>query len=143
MYYYLGKILLTSLIILAVTELAKKNMVLAAIIASVPLISVLSLIFIYTESKDISSVVQFSNEIIWFVLPSLTLFLLLPILIGNGFTFYSALFLSCIAHSVCLFNYEFYFCICYLYSGTCNHFIYSLCFFDKLRSQGLFSYKIK
>ena len=102
MYYYLGRVLLTSLIILAVTELAKKNMVLAAIIASVPLISVLSLIFIYTESKDISSVVQFSNEIIWFVLPSLTLFLLLPILIGNGFSFYSALFLSCVA-TVCAY----------------------------------------
>ena len=52
MLYFLTKTILTAIIIIIVSEIAKKSSLLAAIIISIPLTSLLAFIWVYWESKD-------------------------------------------------------------------------------------------
>lgn len=82
------KILITSILVIAVSEAAKRSAILGAILASLPLTSVLAMIWLYAETQDPEKVASLADGIFWLVLPSLTLFLVLPILLrkGMGFT---------------------------------------------------------
>tara|TARA_B100000700_G_scaffold123065_1_gene137784 strand:+ start:323 stop:592 length:270 start_codon:yes stop_codon:yes gene_type:complete len=66
------------------------------LIASIPLISILSMIWLYLDTNDIGKVKQLSNGILWMTFPSLSLFLTLPIFINLGIKFYLSLFISII-----------------------------------------------
>ena len=90
------KILVSSGIIVIVSEIAKKNTFFAGLIASIPLVSILSMLWLYFETKDIEKIKNLSNSILWMVIPSLTLFLSLPVLINIGFNFYISLIISII-----------------------------------------------
>ena len=90
------KILVSSGIIFLVSEIAKKNTFFAGLIASIPLVSILSMLWLYFETEDIEKIKNLSNSILWMVIPSLTLFLALPVLINFGFNFYISLIISII-----------------------------------------------
>ena len=90
------KLLISSGVIVLVSEIAKKNTYLGGLIASVPLVSVLSMIWLYIDTKDIESVRSLSNSILWMVIPSISLFISLPILLRSGIGFYLSIFLSII-----------------------------------------------
>ena len=90
------KILVSSGIIFLVSEIAKKNTFFAGLIASIPLVSILSMLWLYFETEDIEKIKNLSNSILWMVIPSLTLFLALPVLINIGFNFYISLIISII-----------------------------------------------
>ena len=90
------KILVSSGIIVIVSEIAKKNTFFAGLIASIPLVSILSMLWLYFETEDIEKIKNLSNNILWMVIPSLTLFLALPVLIKIGFNFYISLIVSII-----------------------------------------------
>ena len=90
------KLLISSGVIVLVSEIAKKNTYLGGLIASVPLVSVLSMIWLYIDTKDIESVRNLSNSILWMVIPSISLFISLPILLRSGIGFYLSIFLSII-----------------------------------------------
>ena len=90
------KILVSSGIIVIVSEIAKKNTFIAGLIASIPLVSILSMLWLYFETEDIEKIKNLSNSILWMVIPSLTLFLALPVLINIGFNFYISLIISII-----------------------------------------------
>ena len=90
------KLLISSGVIIIVSEIAKKNTYLGGLIASIPLVSVLSMIWLYIDTKDIESVRNLSNSIFWMVIPSISLFISLPILLRSGIGFYLSIFLSII-----------------------------------------------
>ena len=90
------KILVSSGIIVIVSEIAKKNTFFAGLIASIPIVSILSMLWLYFETGDIEKIKNLSNSILWMAIPSLTLFLALPILIKIGFNFYISLIISII-----------------------------------------------
>ena len=90
------KIMVSSGIIVIVSEIAKKNSFFAGLIASIPLVSILSMLWLYFETEDIEKIKNLSNSIFWMVIPSLTLFLALPVLINIGFNFYISLIISII-----------------------------------------------
>ena len=69
-------------------------------LASLPLTSLLAMIWLYRDTKDAERIAVLSGEILWLVVPSLLLFILLPILIRRGVGFYAALGLSCAAAAV-------------------------------------------
>ena len=64
---------------------------LAAILASVPLISVFALIWLYIDTQDINRIREVTINILWLIVPSLTLFIALPILLDRGMGFYVSL----------------------------------------------------
>ena len=90
------KLFISSGVIVLVSEIAKKNTYLGGLIASIPLVSVLSMIWLYIDTKDIESVRNLSNSILWMVIPSISLFISLPILLRSGIGFYLSIFLSII-----------------------------------------------
>lgn len=97
MAYYLVKVLLSSLLIVAIAEIGKRHAMLAALLASVPLVSVLAMIWLYIDTQDTAKISAFANDIVWLVLPSLVLFVALPLLLQQGFGFYPSLGLALLA----------------------------------------------
>ncbi len=85
------KVLLTSVLVVAISEAAKRNSLLGAVLASLPLTSVLAFLWLYAETGDTSKIASLSLGIFWLVIPSLILFLALPLLLRAGWTFPIAL----------------------------------------------------
>ena len=94
MFYYITKIGISAILIVIISEVAKRSSMLGALLASVPLVSVIAMIWLYTETKDVAKVSTFSNSVFWLVLPSLLLFIALPLLLKQGVNFYLSLGLS-------------------------------------------------
>jgi hypothetical protein len=92
--YLILKFALSAAVIVAVSEIAKRSSPMAALIASLPLTSVLAMIWLYAETGDSARVAQLSSGIFWLVLPSLALFLVLPVLLRAGMGFYLSLTLA-------------------------------------------------
>ena len=76
------KIIVSALIIAGVSELGKKYTPVAAILAALPLTSILAIIWLYRDTKDVEKVSNLSTGIFWAVLPSLLFFL--PFLLKSG-----------------------------------------------------------
>jgi len=91
------KIVISALIIGGIAEIGRRNSNLAALLAALPLISLLGMIWIYQETHDVARIADFSWSVFWYVVPSLILFVLLPILITRfQVPFYLALLVSSI-----------------------------------------------
>jgi len=102
---YIIKIILSALIIFWVSELGKKFTPIAGILASLPLVSILAMIWLYNETNDIQKIVDLSYSIFLAVIPSLLFFLILPFLLKNGISFIFSIIIS----SICMFLiYSFY-----------------------------------
>ena len=97
MYQYLVKLAITCATVVIVTELSKKNASYGALLASIPLISVMSLFWLYFDTQNIEKVIGFSYSIVWLVLPSLVIFIVLPILLRHGLGFYVSLIIALLA----------------------------------------------
>ena len=85
------KILLTAVIIFAVAQLSQRDTLLAAVLASIPLVSVLAMMWMNHNGASSDDIVNFTKDIVWLVLPSLLLFIVMPELIQRGWNFYPAL----------------------------------------------------
>ena len=94
MTYYLVKIFITTILIVAISEIAKRSTFIGAILASVPLVSVLAIIWLYIDTKDVTRISNLSTSVFWLVIPSLTLFLALPLLLKQGLNFYLSISIS-------------------------------------------------
>lgn len=95
MVYYILKVLISSFLIVLISEVSKKSSLFGSIFASIPLVSVLAFIWLYIDTNDKSKISELSYGIFWLVIPSLSLFLILPVLLKK-MTFYPALALSII-----------------------------------------------
>ena len=94
MVFYILKIFITTMLIVIVSELSKRSSFIGALLASAPLVSVVAMIWLYIETRDTSKVLELSNSVFWLVLPSLALFITLPLLLRAGLNFYISLFIS-------------------------------------------------
>lgn len=93
--YFAVKVFLSALIVAGVSELARRYSVWAALLASLPLTSILAFCWIYYEKRDTAQIMALSYSIFWLVLPSLLLFILFPLLLNAGMKFVPALLFSC------------------------------------------------
>jgi len=91
MWQYALKIGLSALILVAVAEVAKRSTFWAAALASLPLTSLLAFVWLYLDTGDVQKVATLAGGIFWLVLPSLLLFVLLPILLRLGWGFWTSL----------------------------------------------------
>lgn len=96
MWHLFLKSILSGIVIMAASEIAKRYAAVGALIASLPLVSILAMILLWQETKDSERLASYAGSTFWLVLPSLPMFLLLPLLVRNGTAFYPALALSCI-----------------------------------------------
>ena len=94
MLYYCIKLALSAVIIVAVSELAKRQPAWGGLLASLPLVSLLAIVWLYVDNHDVRQVSQLSLSIFWLVLPSLLFFLALPLLLRQGLGFAASLLLA-------------------------------------------------
>ena len=94
MAYYLTKLLITSVLVVAISEAAKRSSLLGAVLASVPLVSVLGIVWLYIDTRSVERVAALANGVFWLVIPSLLLFIALPLLLRHGMNFFLSLGLS-------------------------------------------------
>jgi hypothetical protein len=92
--YFITKLIITTILIVLISEIAKKSSLAGALLAAIPLVSILAMTWMYIDTNDSTSAVEFSNKIIWLIAPSMTLFIAFPILIKKGFAFYPSMLIS-------------------------------------------------
>ena len=101
MLYYALKVIISALLIVAISEITKRSTALAALLAALPLTSLLAFIWLHVEATPPEKIADLSSQIFWLVLPSLLLFLLLPLLLKQGMGFWLSLGLSVAATAGC------------------------------------------
>ncbi|HEX5538259.1 MAG TPA: DUF3147 family protein [Methylophilaceae bacterium] len=81
MQYLILKYLATAAVVVLVSELAKRSDRLGALIASLPLVTVLTLIWLYIERQPVAKLSNHAYYTFWYVIPTLPMFLLFPYLL--------------------------------------------------------------
>ena len=92
-----GKGLLSGAIVVTASEIAKKSSIFGALIVSLPIISILSLFWLYNDTKDTAKVADFAEGILWLVIPALSLFIILPYLLRRDWSFEAAMAVGILA----------------------------------------------
>ena len=103
MVYYILKIVITALLIVIISEISKRSTLIGSILASIPLVSVLAMIWLYIETKDLEKISTLSTSIFWLVIPSLSLFIALPVLLKKEINFYLSLGTSILITVLCYY----------------------------------------
>jgi len=96
MLYLILKAALSGIIVLAASEIARRSPTYGALVVSLPLISILSMIWLWRDTGDAERVASLSAGTFWLVLPTLPMFLVLPALLRYGVEFWIALAASCV-----------------------------------------------
>jgi hypothetical protein len=92
MLYLFIKAALSGAMVAAVSEVARRYPGWGGLIASLPLTSLLAMLWLYRDSGgDSGRVAELSASTLWFILPSVPLFIALPLLIRNGVSFWASM----------------------------------------------------
>lgn len=95
MLYLFIKAIVSGAIVAAVSEIAKRYPGWGGLVASLPLVSVLGMMWLWRDTKDPARLAAHATGTFWFVLPSLPMFLLIPALLKRGVPFWPALAAGC------------------------------------------------
>ncbi len=93
--YLLLKAALSGLMIAVASETAKRFPGFGALIASLPLVSVLGMMWLWRDRPDAENMAAHAGATFWYVLPSLPMFLLIPALLRRGLGFWPSLLAGC------------------------------------------------
>lgn len=96
MWYLAIKAVLSGILIAIISEVAKRYPGFGGLIASLPLVSVLGMVWLWRDRPDAANMAAHSEATFWFVLPSLPMFLLIPFMLRHGFGFWASLAAACI-----------------------------------------------
>ena len=102
MWGLVAKALLAGAMIAAIAEIGKRLPAMGALVASLPLVSILGMVFLWHARPDAENMAVHSQATFWFVLPSLPMFLAIPFMLRAGMSFWLSLALGC-ALTVCLY----------------------------------------
>jgi hypothetical protein len=95
MWYLAIKAILSGILIAIISEVAKRYPGFGGLIASLPLVSVLGMIWLWRDRPDSANMAAHAEATFWFVLPSLPMFLLIPVMLRHGFSFWASLLAGC------------------------------------------------
>lgn len=96
MWALVARALLAGAMIAAISEIGRRLPATAAIVASLPLVSVLGMIFLWHQRPDAENMAVHAEATFWYVLPSLPMFLVIPALLRAGVSFWIALLAGCV-----------------------------------------------
>ena len=100
MQYLMVKYLLTAGVVVLVSELAKRSDKLGGLVAALPLVTVLTLIWLYVEQQPVSKIANHAWYTFWYVIPTLPMFLAFPLLLPK-IGFWPALLVSITITAIC------------------------------------------
>jgi hypothetical protein len=93
--YLLIKALLSGLVVAVVSEVARRSPGFAALVASLPLVTMLAVFWMWRDTGDTQRIAAHLQATFWYVLPSLPMFLLVPALLRGGATLGVSMGLGC------------------------------------------------
>lgn len=96
MWSLIAKALLAGAMIAAIAEIGRRLPAMAALVASLPLVSILGMMFLWHARPDAQNMAVHAEATFWYVLPSLPMFLAIPALLRNGVNFWIALAAGCV-----------------------------------------------
>lgn len=96
MLLFLLKAILSGLLVAAISTIARRYPGWGGLIASLPLVSVLAMFWLYAETRDVERVASLSTGAFWFFLPSIPMFLVIPALLHRGVGFVATMIIACI-----------------------------------------------
>jgi hypothetical protein len=95
MTYLLIKALISGVLVMAISEIARRSPTFGALVASLPLVSLLGIIWLWRDTGDTGRIANHAEATFWYVIPSLPLFLALPALLRHGVGFWWAMAMVC------------------------------------------------
>lgn len=98
--YIFIKLVISALLITLISEAAKRSVLVGALLASLPITSLLSFVWIYYETRETEKIIALSYEIFWLVIPSLAFFLIFPLLLRRGLSFSASFLLAILGTSL-------------------------------------------
>lgn len=101
MLQYVVKIFVSAMVIVAVSEIAKRHSGIAAFTASLPLTSLLAFVWLHLDGTPPARIAELSMQIFWLVIPSLAFFVALTLLLRYGLGFWASLGLSMVITAAC------------------------------------------
>lgn len=101
MTFLLTKYAITAFVIVLVSEVAKRSDKAGALIASLPLVTVLVMIWLYIEKQGTEKIANHAYYTFWYVLPTLPMFLVMPLLLRRGINFWPALAICVVVTFAC------------------------------------------
>jgi hypothetical protein len=96
MVYFIIKCALSGIIIAVVSEVAKRSPAFGALIVSLPLVSLLGILWLWRDTGDAERIASHAESTFWYVLPTLPMFLVLPAMLRAGVTFWPSMGASCV-----------------------------------------------
>ena len=81
MAWIITKYLLTAGMVVFISEVAKRSDKLGGFIAALPLMTILTLIWLYVENQTDEKIANHAYYTFWYVIPTLPMFLLFPYLL--------------------------------------------------------------
>jgi hypothetical protein len=100
--FLLAKYAVTALVVVVVSELAKRSDRLGALIASLPIVTVMVMIWLFVENQGSAKIANHAFYTFWYVIPTLPMFLLMPYLLNRGIGFWFSLLLCIVLTIACL-----------------------------------------
>lgn len=95
MTYFIIKAALSGILIAIISEVARRYPSFGGLIASLPLVSLVAIIWLWNDSGgDRALVSAHARATLWFVVPSLPMFLVLPLLLERNVNFWLALLIA-------------------------------------------------
>jgi hypothetical protein len=91
----------TAFVIILVSEVAKRTDKLGALISSLPLVTVMVMIWLYVEKQSSEKIANHAYYTFWYVIPTLPMFLVMPWLLGKGVQFWQALSICIVLTFAC------------------------------------------
>jgi len=89
------KAVISGILIALASYMARRVPAVGALIASLPLVAVMAMIWLWREKPDAEAMAAFSNATFWYVMPSLPMFLAIPAMLRHGVSFWLSLGLGC------------------------------------------------
>lgn len=95
------KYAVTALVIVLVSELAKRSDKLGALISSLPFVTIMVMIWLYLEKQGSQKIGNHAYYTFWYVIPTLPMFLVMPWLMAKGLNFWLALVICAAITIIC------------------------------------------
>ena len=108
MTYYIFKVVITGIIVVIITETAKFNLRLAALITAMPIVTLLCIFWMYYEGIEKKEISEYVSSTLKYLIPTIPMFILFPILIERT-NFFITVFLCCLSIILLIYILNLYF----------------------------------
>ena len=96
MLYLIATAVISGILIAVASEVARRWPGWGALIVSLPLVSILAMLWLWRDTHDPVRMAAHVEATFWFVLPSMPMFLLIPLMLRQGYSFWSSLLAGCV-----------------------------------------------